>query len=126
MHHRGRPPKYGMAVKQALVRVWAIMSFAAGKRLAPFMADLVQALERHGEIDLPLDVRALLIAMSVNGPQSPATMTPAQKPYLRCPLVSMSTAALERLLERFTKKYSMRSSIPSKKPCVHLRLAMVT
>ena len=66
VHRRGRPPKYGMTVKQALVRVWANMSFAAGKRLAPFMADLVQALERHGEIDLPPDVRAQLITMSAS------------------------------------------------------------
>ena len=66
VHTRGRPPKYGMPVRQALVRVWAIMGFAAGKRLAPFMEELVQALERHGEIDLPRDVRALLVTMSAS------------------------------------------------------------
>ena len=66
LHYRGRPPKYGMPVKQALVRVWAIMGFAAGKRLAPFMEDLVQALERHKEIDLAPNVRALLVTMSAS------------------------------------------------------------
>ncbi len=66
--HRGRPPTYGMPVKRVLVRVWAIMSFASGKRLAPFMGELVEALERHGELDLPQDLRAQLLAMS------PATM----------------------------------------------------
>jgi hypothetical protein len=64
LHSRGRPPKYGMPVKQALVRVWAIMGFPAGKRLAPFMGELVLALERHGEITLSSDVRELLLAMS--------------------------------------------------------------
>ncbi len=64
VHHRGRPPTYGMPVKEALVRVWAIMSFPAGKRLAPFMDELVQALERHGEISLPPAVRVQLLTMS--------------------------------------------------------------
>ena len=61
---RGRPPKYGMSVKQALVRIWAIMGYASGKRLAPFMGELVLALERHGEISLSPDVRELLLTMS--------------------------------------------------------------
>ena len=64
VHRRGRSPKYGMPVKDALVRVWAILGFPAGKRLAPFMAELVDALERHGEISLLPEVRIRLLAMS--------------------------------------------------------------
>lgn len=62
----GRPALYGMPVKRALVRVWAIMGYASGKRLAPFMCDVVEALERHGEISLSPDVRRLLLAMSAS------------------------------------------------------------
>jgi len=62
--NHGRPPKYGEPTKQALVRLWAIMGFPAGKRLAPFIGELLQALERHGEISLLPDIRAQLLQMS--------------------------------------------------------------
>ena len=43
--------------------VWATMNGPAGKRPAPFMAEIVEALERHGE--LPMEpVRTKLLAMS--------------------------------------------------------------
>ena len=60
----GRPPKYDLPAQQALVRIWAIMNFAAGKRLAPFMEELVQALERHGELHVQPKVREQLLEMS--------------------------------------------------------------
>ncbi|MHB1506146.1 MAG: integrase catalytic domain-containing protein, partial [Sulfobacillus sp.] len=60
----GRKPMYSVAAKAALRQVWAVMDFASGKRLAPFMKPLVEALERHGEISLETEVRAQLLAMS--------------------------------------------------------------
>jgi hypothetical protein len=61
---RARPPVYGEAVMEALVGVWAVMDFACGKRLAPVMAEVVDALERHGELMLEPATRAGLLAMS--------------------------------------------------------------
>ncbi|MHB1981139.1 MAG: integrase catalytic domain-containing protein [Sulfobacillus sp.] len=63
-HGGGRKPMYSVAAKAALRQVWAVMDFASGKRLAPFMKPLVEALERHGEISLETEVRAQLLAMS--------------------------------------------------------------
>jgi hypothetical protein len=37
---------------------------SVGKRLAPFMSDLVEALERHGELELGAEARSKLCAMS--------------------------------------------------------------
>ncbi len=61
---RGRMPVYNDEVKNALRTVWAIMSFPAGKRLAPFIAEIVPVLERHGELRLTPEVRQKLLSMS--------------------------------------------------------------
>src|SRR6266496_2188021 len=55
---------YGQDVIQALRVVWATMNGPAGKRLAPFMAEIVEALERHGELPMEPGVRTKLLAMS--------------------------------------------------------------
>lgn len=60
----GRKPIYDDEVITALRRVWAVMGFAAGKRMAPFMAEIVTALERHGELRLSPKVREQLLRMS--------------------------------------------------------------
>lgn len=60
----GRKPIYDEAVKEALRCVWAVMSFPAGKRLAPFMAEIVPILEHHGELQLNPEVRRKLLRMS--------------------------------------------------------------
>jgi hypothetical protein len=61
---QGRKPLYDLKVQQALAKVWAIMNFSSGKRLAPFMREIVTALERHGELQLPSEVRQKLLQMS--------------------------------------------------------------
>jgi len=47
---RGRKLKYDGNVQAALERVWALMDFACGKRLAAGMRDMLDALLRFGEI----------------------------------------------------------------------------
>jgi hypothetical protein len=59
-----RPPTYGEAVMIPLRKVWAVMDAPAGKRMAPFLPEIVTALERAGEFDLTPEVRAQLCAMS--------------------------------------------------------------
>ena len=61
---RGRPPHYGPAVRAALVQVWEAADRPCGKRLAPFLADLVPHLERHGELRVSPAVRAQLLTLS--------------------------------------------------------------
>lgn len=61
---RPRPRTYGDDVVEALRFVWAALDGPAGKRLAPFMAEAVEALERHGELALRPEVRAKLLRIS--------------------------------------------------------------
>src|SRR5436305_743258 len=49
---RGRPTVYGVLVVEALRRVWELSGELGAKRLAPFLPELVAALERHGELSL--------------------------------------------------------------------------
>lgn len=60
---RGRPLIYG-DICEPLRVVWATLNGPAGKRLAPFMAEIVQALERAEELRLEPSVRAKLLAVS--------------------------------------------------------------
>ncbi|WP_324669519.1 integrase catalytic domain-containing protein [Geochorda subterranea] len=64
VHRTGRPPVYTREVKEALVKVWAILSFPAGKRLAPFLPEVVPILERWGELSLTPEVRERLLRIS--------------------------------------------------------------
>lgn len=59
-----RPRTYGPEVVEPLRFVWATLNGPSGKRLAPFMGDIVEALERAGELELDLEVRAKLLRMS--------------------------------------------------------------
>jgi hypothetical protein len=55
---------YGPEVLKPLTFVWATLNGPSGKRLQPFMAEVVEALERHGEVRLSEEVRSRLLAMS--------------------------------------------------------------
>ncbi len=59
-----RPRTYGPEVLEALRMVWATLNGPTGKRLAPFMAEIVAALERYGELELDAEVRAKLLQVS--------------------------------------------------------------
>lgn len=61
---RPRPPVYGEEVMEALRKVWAIMDAPAGKRLAPFLPEMVARLRACGELLISDDTAALLCAMS--------------------------------------------------------------
>ena len=61
---RSRSRIYGPEVITPLTVVWATLNGPSGKRLAPFMGDVVEALERHGELEVHPQVRAKLLAMS--------------------------------------------------------------
>jgi hypothetical protein len=61
---RLRPRIYDREVVDALRRVWRIAGGPAGKRLAPFMSEFIEALERHGELTLDPVLRQRLCGMS--------------------------------------------------------------
>lgn len=49
---RGRKPKYDDHTRGALKKVWALMDFACGRRIAAGMKEMLEALLRFDEIDL--------------------------------------------------------------------------
>lgn len=59
-----RPPTYGEDVMVALRKVWAVMDVPAGKRMAPFLAEIVGRLRACGELDLDDATAAKLCGMS--------------------------------------------------------------
>lgn len=61
---RKRKKRYGVNEEAALVKVWKLSDFLASKRLAPFMEEFLEALERHDELALGEPVRSKLITMS--------------------------------------------------------------
>jgi hypothetical protein len=59
-----RPRIYGPEVLKALTQVWVTLNGPAGKRLAPFMTEIVQVLERVEELQVSPVVRAKLLRIS--------------------------------------------------------------
>ncbi|MFL5799100.1 MAG: integrase [Actinomycetota bacterium] len=55
---------YGPEVLVPLRRVWATLGGPTGKRLAPFMGEIVGAMERCGELETAPEVRSKLLAVS--------------------------------------------------------------
>lgn len=62
----GRRLTYGLDVIAALAEVWEISGHLCGKRLHPFLPELVEALERHGELRLGPETREKLLRMSIS------------------------------------------------------------
>lgn len=61
---RPRARRYGPAVQEALRVAWAAANGICGKRLVPFLPELVASLERHGHLQLTDEVRAQLLRLS--------------------------------------------------------------
>jgi len=61
---RPRARRYGLAVQEALRVAWAAANGICGKRLVPFLPELVDSLERHGHLQLTDEVRAQLLGLS--------------------------------------------------------------
>ena len=59
-----RPPTYDENVMVALRTVWAVMDAPAGKRMAPFLPEMVARLRAFGELDLDDATAARLCGMS--------------------------------------------------------------
>jgi hypothetical protein len=60
----GRPRRYGPEVTEALVKIWEVGDRMCGKLLVAVMPELVEGLERHGELLVPPTVRSRLVEIS--------------------------------------------------------------
>jgi len=61
---RKRPHIYTPDAQAALIRVWEVCDHIASRRLHPFLPDMIDVLERTGELRLPPTTKTLLLAMS--------------------------------------------------------------
>lgn len=61
---RRRALVYGPELTAPLLKVWATLDGPCGKRLAPFMEEIVAVLQRFGELELGPRERELLLCMS--------------------------------------------------------------
>ena len=61
---RPRAAHYGAAVQAALAAAWTAANGICGKRLVPFLPELIPTLERHGHLSLSDEVRQQLLALS--------------------------------------------------------------
>jgi hypothetical protein len=60
----GRRRTYGPDVVAALAKVWEASGRVCGKRLRPFVPEMVAVLERHGELMIGRETKSLLLQMS--------------------------------------------------------------
>jgi hypothetical protein len=61
---RGRRRIYSGTVISVLVEIWRICGCICGKRLQPFLPEMVESLQRHGELSLDEGTKGLLLQMS--------------------------------------------------------------
>ncbi len=85
---RRRTRVYDEAVVAALMRLWELLDYLSGKRLAPALKTVIEALERHGELRL--------------------------QPEVRVKLLSISPATIDRLLAEEKKRHALKSRAKTK------------
>lgn len=61
---KGRPLRYGPELLAPLRQVWKVSDRLSGKLLVAVMGDILERLERHGELHLAAPVREALLSMS--------------------------------------------------------------
>jgi hypothetical protein len=90
---RGRKRIYTGDVVSALARIWRICGCICGKRLQPFVSEMVVVLERHGELKLDSESKRLLLQMSA------ATIDRRLAPFRQQQRRSLSTTKPGTLLK---------------------------
>lgn len=75
---RSKPSRYA-SVYETLKYVWAASNFVCGKRLKPFLPEMVKALKRHKEIKLSRQDEVLLL--SASAATIDRLLAPARKQY---------------------------------------------
>ena len=90
--------KYDDQVRQALISVWCAANQICSKRLVTFLPQLIEAMERHGHLRLPSDVRARLLSIS------PATVDRLLRPEREGIKLGVSTTRRGNLLKNQIQK----------------------
>ncbi|MGH7565169.1 MAG: integrase catalytic domain-containing protein [Gemmatimonadota bacterium] len=93
----GRPRRYGPEIVPPLVRLWEAADRSCGKRLVPFLSELLDALERHGEIHLSPEARRDLLSLSAATADrllAEHRHRSLQRPYAHHPAASPLLAAI--------------------------------
>ncbi|GFP23098.1 hypothetical protein HKBW3S44_01566 [Candidatus Hakubella thermalkaliphila] len=85
---RKRKKKYGEEVLLPLRKIWAICDGICGKRLAPFLPEIIPILESFGELKITEEVREKLL--------------------------SLSAATIDRLLAPLRKQYQLKGRCTTK------------
>jgi hypothetical protein len=85
---RKRPRYYDEKVQTALVKLWRIMDYICGKRLQPWLPELITVLERHNEFRCDRETRTKLLRISA--------------------------ASIDRLLQPERRKYELRGRAGTK------------
>jgi len=98
---RGRPRAYTNEVKAALIELWELSGKLCSKRLAPFLPELMEVLERTGELKLRPQVKELL------GHISPATIDRLLRTHRP---VQGRKGAAPRRANQLRKKIPLRTS----------------
>lgn len=75
--HAGRPREYGIMLRPVLEQLWEASDFLCSKRLAPYLPELLEALERHDELTVSAQQRTALRHVS------PATIDRLLRPVRR-------------------------------------------
>lgn len=91
--NRPASQQYDEQVRQALISVWNAANQICSKRLVPFLPQLVTAMERHGHLQVPADVRTRLLSISA------ATVDRLLKPEREIVKQSISTTCRGNLLK---------------------------
>jgi hypothetical protein len=63
---RGNARIYHEAVKEVLIVLWEASDRICGKRLVAIIPALLEAMERHGHLDLNEEVRKKVLSVSVS------------------------------------------------------------
>lgn len=64
LKRRQRPRKYDKVVQMSLKKIWIICDCICGKRLAPYLTEIIPVLEKWNEIELDPEVREKLLEIS--------------------------------------------------------------
>jgi transposase InsO family protein len=84
----GRPRRYTAMLRPALEQLWEASDYLCSKRLAPFLPELIEALERHDDLVLSTEQRTALLTISP--PTIDRLLRPVRRQYKRRGLATTS------------------------------------
>jgi len=84
----GRPRAYPRTLRPVLEQVWEASDYLCSKRLAPFLPELIEALERHDEVRLSAEQRTAL--RQISAPTLDRLLRPVRRLHRRHGLATTS------------------------------------